>query len=178
MLVNRYGITHNDEVYTYEARAWAPVAHDSLSWVTQVWEWTTIEDDDGYGTYYRRPVGKIVAGTRTANRRIDPNNPRPGLDQEFRDRNWARLAGRPFLWSEIHGYWFAAMAVPNIALSGDRETDGLLARVAARIGEPMSIRELSELRRAAPTESQNDPDVLALVATAPTEVLTPLKNKP
>jgi hypothetical protein len=174
--VSRYGITHNDEVYTYEARAWSTDVSDSLSWSTQVWEWKSIEDDDGSGNHYRRPVGKVVADTRIANRRIDATNPRPGLDQEFRDRNWARLAGRPFLYSKAQGYWFAAMAVPNITLSGDRETDGLLARVAARIGEPMSVRELAEIRKAAPAAGRDDPDVLALYATSPS-VAAAVKNR-
>lgn len=175
--VSRYGITHNDEVYTYEARAWSTESSGDLSWSTQVWEWKTIDDDDGSGNYYRRPVGKIVAATRIANRRIDVTNPRPGLDHELRSRNWARMAGRPFLYSQTHGYWFAAMAVPNITLTGKREIDGLLARVAARLGAAMSIRELDELQKAAPTGGENDPDVLALYATSLSEVAPTARSR-
>lgn len=161
----RYGISHQGTIYTYEARAWNKPVDLVDMWYTEVREWHNIDIDDGEYTGLR-PVSTIVAPAQRINHHVDGVNPRQGIDKELRDnRNWARLAGKPLLFSTAHRYWFAAMAVPNINICGDPDTDALMMRVAARVGSPVNIRDLDEARKATTRHHHDDPDMLAMHIT-------------
>jgi len=164
-----YGINHDGDFYRYEAQAnWEADNTGTPVWHIRIVEVSQVEDDDGNSTYYAKEVTEVVSDQQRINRAVDITNYRPGLGAALKDRNWARLSGRPWLYVRRRQAHVAPLAPPMVHQCGNTTDDALMARMAARIDRcpALSITDLQEARKAVKPAHHHDPTVLAAAITA------------
>lgn len=124
----------------HHASLWWYVAHITEvngNWVTQIWEYTDIDDDragDGTGfvnlAWPKEQIGADIALTTAPTVR----NYRGVFTRALTKRGWTIRTGSHPVWVTRRGRYEVALALPSIIPTVDPVLNALAVRVAARIG--------------------------------------------